>query len=103
GSGPRLTFGRGFKVDRSAVVGTVLALDEWLTADHDARWESYRVRAERLAQGLGATTAQSPLAEPLIPEPVTSLVLEVGDRANALADELAAGDPSIVCVPMDGK
>jgi len=102
-SGQHLIFGRAFKLDRSSVVGTVLALEEWLATDHDARWESYRVRAERLAEELGGSTAQFTLDERLIPEPVNSLVVDVGDRADALAGELAAGDPSIVCVPMDGK
>ncbi len=102
-SGQHLIFGRAFKMDRSAVVATVLALEEWLATDHDARWASYRARGERLAAELGGTTAQFTLDERLIPEPPNSLVLDVGDRADALADELAAGDPSIVCVPMDGK
>jgi len=102
-SGPHLIFGRAFKLDRGAVVGTVLALEEWLSTDHDARWESYRVRAERLAAELDGTTAQFTLDERLIPEPVNSLVLDVGDRAGACAEELAGGDPSIVCVAMDGK
>lgn len=102
-SGQHLIFGRAFKLDRSAVVGTVLALEEWLNADHAARWESYRVRAERLAEKLGGETAQFTLDERLIPEPVNSLVLDAGERADALADELAAGDPCIVCVPMNGK
>jgi L-seryl-tRNA(Ser) seleniumtransferase len=102
-SGPHLIFGRAFKLDRSAVVGTVLALEEWLALDHDARWRSYRERAERLAGELGGTTAQFTLDERLVPEPPNSLVLEVGERARELAETLAAGDPSIVCVPMDGK
>ena len=38
-SGQHLIFGRAFKMDRSAVVGTVLALEEWLAMDHDARWD----------------------------------------------------------------
>src|SRR5262249_54541743 len=102
-SGPHLIFGRAFKMDRSAVVATVLALEEWLAADHDARWASYRERAERLAAELGGTTAQFTLDERLVPESPNSLVLDVGERADALAAELAAGDPSIVCVPMEGK
>jgi L-seryl-tRNA(Ser) seleniumtransferase len=102
-SGPHLIFGRAFKLDRSAVVGTVLALEAWLGTDHDARWESYRVRAERIADELGGTTAQFTLDERLIPEPVNAFVLDAGDRAGAFADELAAGDPSIVCAPLDGK
>ena len=99
-SGPHLIFGRAFKLDRSAVVGTVLALEEWLRMDHDARWQSYSERAERLAAELGGSVAQFTLDERLIPEPVNSFVV---DGAPELADELAAGDPSIVCVPMEGK
>jgi L-seryl-tRNA(Ser) seleniumtransferase len=102
-SGPHLIFGRAFKLDRGAVVGTVLALEEWLALDHDARWASYRDRAERLAAELGGDVVQFTLDERLVPEPPNSLVLDVGARADALADELAAGDPSVVCVPMDGK
>jgi L-seryl-tRNA(Ser) seleniumtransferase len=102
-SGEHLIFGRAFKLDRSAVVGTVFALEEWLALDHDARWQSYRERAERLASELGGTVAQFTLDERLIPEPPNSLVLDVGPRADELAETLAAGDPSIACVPMDGK
>lgn len=102
-SGPHLIFGRAFKLDRGAVVGTVLALEEWLAADHASRWDSYRVRAERLAEELGGETAQFTLDERLVPKPVNSLVLDAGERASGFAAELAAGDPSIVCVPLDGK
>jgi D-glucosaminate-6-phosphate ammonia-lyase len=99
-SGPHLIFGRAFKLDRSAVVGTVLALEEWLHMDHDARWQSYRERAERLAAELGGGVAQFTLDERLIPEPVNSFYVE---GPPELADTLAAGNPSVVCVPMEGK
>jgi L-seryl-tRNA(Ser) seleniumtransferase len=102
-SGQHLIFGRAFKLDRSAVVGTVLALEEWLVLDHDARWASYKERAEQLAAELGGTIAQFTLDERLVPEPANSFVLDVGEGAEELAAELAAGDPSIVCVPLDGK
>jgi L-seryl-tRNA(Ser) seleniumtransferase len=104
-SGPHLIFGRAFKMDRSAVVGTVLALEEWLAMDHDARWESYRARAERLAAELGtsASVAQFTLDERLVDEAPNSLVVDAGGREEELAAELMAGSPSIVCVPMDGK
>jgi D-glucosaminate-6-phosphate ammonia-lyase len=102
-SGPHLIFGRAFKMDRSAVVATVLALEEWLAMDHDARWASYRTRAERLAAEVGGATAQFTLDERLIPEPPNSLVVDAGGREDEIAAELAAGDPSVVCVPMDGK
>jgi L-seryl-tRNA(Ser) seleniumtransferase len=102
-SGQHLIFGRAFKLDRSAVVGTVLALEEWLRLDHDARWASYNERAERLAAELGGTTAQFTLDERLVPERPNALVLDVGARAHDLAADLADGDPSIICVAMEGK
>ena len=102
-SGKHRIFGRAFKMDRGAVIGTVLALEEWLAMDHDARWTSYRARAERLAAELGGTTAQFTLDERLIPEPVNAFVVDAAGREDELADVLAAGNPSIVCVPMDGK
>jgi L-seryl-tRNA(Ser) seleniumtransferase len=104
-SGPHLIFGRAFKMDRSAVVGTVLALEEWLAMDHDARWWSYRTRGERLASelGEGASLAQFTLDERLVDELPNSLVVDAGGREDELAAALAEGSPSIVCVPMDGK
>ena len=84
----------------------MLALEEWLALDHDARWASYRTRGERLASELGdtASVAQFTLDERLISEgPPNSLVVDAGGRGAELADELAAGNPSVVCVAMEGK
>jgi L-seryl-tRNA(Ser) seleniumtransferase len=104
-SGPHLIFGRAFKMDRSAVVGTVLALEEWLSMDHDARWASYRTRGEALAAALGdgASLAQFTLDERLVEESPNSLVVDAGGREDELARALSDGSPSIVCVPMEGK
>jgi D-glucosaminate-6-phosphate ammonia-lyase len=111
-SGPHLIFGRAFKLDRSAVVATVVALEEWLGMDHEARWASYRTRAERLAAELADIpnarpgAAQFTLDERLVPESPNSLVLELGgplaEHEDELAASLAAGSPSIACVAMDG-
>ena len=112
-SGQHLIFGRAFKLDRSAVVATVVALEEWIAMDHVARWRSYRERGARLAEDLAGLPdalpdlAQFTLDERLVPEPPNSLVLDLSGRLagreEELADVLAAGNPSIVCVPMDGK
>ena len=53
-SGPWRTFGRAFKLDRSAVVATVVALEEWLAVDHEARWRGYEALARELAALCGA-------------------------------------------------
>jgi len=99
-SGPHLIFGRVFKMDRSAVVGTVLALEEWLSLDHAARWSSYRARGERLASELGHGAS---LAQFTLDESPNSLVVDVGGREEELARALMEGSPSIVSIPMEGK
>lgn len=105
-SGRYLTFGRPFKMDRTTIVATVLALQEWLTMDHDARWASYgrRVLALQAAladlPGLHARPAQFTLDERLIDAAPNALVLRPGSAAAATAmeDALATGTPRLLCV-----
>lgn len=107
-SGPYRRFGRAFKMDRQTVVATVVALDEWLTLDHQARWASYRRQVETLRDGLRhlphatLTPMSFTMDERLIPEPVNSLVIAFSpDAPRSAADIdriLAAGNPSIRCI-----
>ncbi|MFN0182020.1 MAG: aminotransferase class V-fold PLP-dependent enzyme [Gemmatimonadales bacterium] len=104
-SGPHLTIGRVFKLDRQTVVGVVAAFEEWRAADHQARWARYA----RLVEGLRARLAGLPgvktearyftMDERLVPDPVNSLVLELaaGHRLThaELGRFLAEGNPSI--------
>lgn len=110
--GPYRIFGRAFKLERTAVAATVLALAEWLEADPEARWAGYRARAEALLElvadlpGLDATLAGWTLDEHLVDEPVNAVAIRrpgstQGD-AELRAAELAAGRPSIRCMPVDG-
>ena len=55
-SGPYRRFGRAFKMDRQTVVATVVALEEWLAMDHDARWQGYRRQVENLLRGVGKSS-----------------------------------------------
>ena len=107
-SGPYRRFGRAFKLDRHAVVATVLALEEWLTMDHEARWERYRRQAENLRGRLAGlpnltlTPMCFTMDERLIPEPVNCLVVgfapESGVSAEQVSQTLTCGNPSIRCV-----
>jgi len=106
-SGPHLTIGRVFKIDRQTVVGVVTAFEEWRAADHPARWARYAKLVEQLRGHLaglpGVTTAARyfTMDERLVPDPVNSLVLELaaGHRLThaALGRHLAEGNPSIAC------
>jgi L-seryl-tRNA(Ser) seleniumtransferase len=107
-SGPYRRFGRAFKLDRHAVVATVLALEEWLAMDHAARWAGYARQVERLGAdladlpGLRLTPLCFTMDERLLPEPVNCLHLRFGpgveQTVEAVAAELAAGDPAIRCI-----
>jgi L-seryl-tRNA(Ser) seleniumtransferase len=107
-SGPYRRFGRAFKMDRQLVVATVLALEEWLTMDHDARWQGYRRQVENLRaelEGLAGATSQPmcfTMDERLVPDPVNCLVVEFDPAADKSAEQiartLACGNPSIRCI-----
>jgi D-glucosaminate-6-phosphate ammonia-lyase len=105
-SGSRLNFGRPLKLDRTTIVGTVLALEEWLEMDHEARWAGYARRVEALRDvladvaGISTRALQFTLDERLVAEAPNALVVEPQEAgaAAAIEDALAAGDPSILCV-----
>jgi L-seryl-tRNA(Ser) seleniumtransferase len=107
-SGPYRTYGRPFKLDRQTVVGVVVAFEEWLALDHEARWAQYARHVDRLESALCGSSGVRLLRrcftmdERLAPEPVNSLVLEIdpslGRTPLELGDALAAGTPSIACV-----
>jgi L-seryl-tRNA(Ser) seleniumtransferase len=107
-SGPYRRFGRAFKLDRQTVVATVVALEEWLTMDHAARWVGYRQMVERLASGLAGlphatlTPMCFTMDERLIPRPVNCLVVTFQPgaprTAAQVAQALAGGNPSIRCI-----
>ena len=112
-SGTYLTFGRVFKLDRSTVVATTVALQEWTELDHEARWRGYAQRADGLVDRLrdvprdvaAVMSACFTLDERIVDDPVNSLVISLTDQradAGALAARLAAGTPSIRSVP-DGR
>jgi D-glucosaminate-6-phosphate ammonia-lyase len=96
-SGEWRTFGRAFKLDRATIVATVAALEEWLAMDHDARWEGYGAVARELQSALGGSLRQFTLDERLIEDPLVNAVVVEG--AGRLADQLAAGDPSVRAMP----
>jgi hypothetical protein len=95
-------------MDRQTVVATVLALEEWLTMDHEARWQGYRRQVENLRAHLTGlpnvtlTPMSFTMDERLILEPVNCLVVDFAPDSGTSADEvsrkLARGNPSIRCV-----
>ena len=105
-SGNVLKYGRPLKMDRQTIVAVVVALEEWLETDHEARLSRYARLVGLLKDKLEGLPGVRPtpmcftMDEQLVPEPVNCLVLEfdravTGTTASVLADRLAAGSPSI--------
>src|SRR5262249_32806971 len=108
-SGKYLKYGRPLKMDRQTIVAVVVALEEWLKTDHDARFANYVRQAELLRgkladlRGLTLTPMCFTMDERLVPDPVNALVIEFDKKTSGLtaseaADKLAAGDPCILAV-----
>ncbi len=107
-SGKYLSFGRPFKLDRHIIVATVVALEEWLSMDHKARWQSYGrkvetiMRALRGVRGVSLTPQYFTMDERLEPHPINCLAIGFEARSGLTApqvcDALAAGDPRIATV-----
>src|SRR5579862_6373123 len=105
-SGKYLTYGRPFKLDRHTIVGTVVALEEWLAMDHEARWKSFARRADELAQllrdvrGLSLQPMHFTMEERLEQGQVNCLVIRADD-VQRIAGRLADGTPSIAAIVQD--
>ncbi len=95
--GPPRTIGRAMKLDRQEVFAVVAALREWMSMDHQARFNAYRQRAERLQSALaGIPHTQTALhGEPATGVRVTYDPRAVRKTTAQIAEELKAGNPSI--------
>jgi len=100
-SGEWRTFGRAFKLDRSTIVATLAALEEWLAMDHPARLARSASLATGLAERLGSLPdarvelAQFTLDERLVSDGPVNAVLLRGREPARLEARLARGDPSV--------
>jgi uncharacterized pyridoxal phosphate-dependent enzyme len=104
-SGPFVKFGRTFKQDRQTIVGTLMALREWLEMDHQERFAQYRSRVKTIASylegmpGVQTEPMQFTMQENLEPEPVNCLDVRIDPRvrpsAAAVSEGLSDGHPSI--------
>lgn len=92
-SGPWRTFGRAWKLDRSTVVATVAALEEWMACDHAARLAGYARSAARLADLVGGTVCQFTVDERVL-EAGPFNAVRVANAAGVVG-ALAALDPSV--------
>jgi len=94
---PYRALGRPMKLDRQEIIAVVVALQEWLTMDHQTRFDSY----ERRVKGLQRALQGTPNME-ITPDgsPVTGLRIALDEKALGktvaeVADALRKGNPSI--------
>jgi L-seryl-tRNA(Ser) seleniumtransferase len=108
-SGKYLKFGRPLKMDRQTVIAVLVALEEWLAMDHDARFTAYRRQVEMLKQqvsslkGVKAEPKCFTMDERFVDEPVNCLLLTLdgaknGKSAPDVARRLEACNPPILAV-----
>lgn len=108
-SGRYLKYGRPLKMDRQTIVAVVVALEEWIAADHPARFRNYVRQVEMLRDrlaglpGLRLTPVNFTMDEQFIAEPVNCLAIDfdkaaAGRSAAEAAETLAAGSPSILAI-----
>lgn len=112
-SGVYRIFGRPFKMGRCEVVAVLLALENWLNEDHDARWRSYAERVRMIhesvpdVQGVRAQAAFFTMDERLEDDPINCLALHFSKdaklSADLVAERLSDGMPSIASIPLNDK
>jgi len=113
-SGPVLRFGRAFKLDRFTLIGTLVALEEWFSMDHQARWAGYARAVEVIAEGVwgvpGVTAEPKffTMEETLEKKPVNCLHVTFDSKkfprsAADVHQSLREGNPRVVVHLVDGS
>jgi D-glucosaminate-6-phosphate ammonia-lyase len=111
-SGKYLTFGRPWKMDRHTIVATVVALEEWLAMDHEARWTGYREKVAAMRSllsvvpGICTEPKYFTMDERLLDDPVNCMTIACpggGAQVEKISADLLAGDPSIATVVLEDK
>ncbi len=102
GDRPR-SIGRSMKVDRQEIVGMVVALEEWLTMDHEGRILGLMSKARIIRRGVEDIAGVSTDVDRLESHAAAALTVALDPKVisvsgHAVADELASGTPSILVV-----
>jgi len=94
---PHRTFGRPMKLDRQEIIAVVVALREWMTMDHQARFESYERRVRSLQRELeGIPNIEvTPQGSPVTGLNITVDEKVLGKTAAEIVNALQEGTPSI--------
>jgi seryl-tRNA(Sec) selenium transferase len=91
-----MPWGRAHKLDRIAIVATVAALEEWLTADHEDRVIEYRRRASVVQDGVSGIAGVDATASDDGNYVEVTLSAPVTKTAEQVVSELDAGEPRVM-------
>lgn len=105
-SGKYLKLGRPLKMDRQTIIAVLVALEEWLTMDHEARFAAYRRQVEMLERRLKGLKGMKlepkcfTMDERFVDEPVNCLLITFnsGKSAREVALGLESSNPPILAI-----
>ncbi len=103
------TIGRGLKVSKEDMVAMLVALELYLSRDHEADWREWEARIELIRRSLSAL--QGVVVEryiPAIANQIPHLRIKwdqhiVGISPSDVTQRLRAGDPSIELIPVPSE
>ncbi len=92
--------GRGMKLDRQEVMGTVVALQRWLTMDHKVRLQAQQIRIQGLVDELNKLKGvKAKIAGERMGIPTSTYVTlnqeKLSVKANEVVETLKNGDPRV--------
>ena len=97
---PYRSFGRPLKLDRQEIIGVVIALQEWMAMDHEARFASYDRRVKNLRKEFeGVANVETTPQPESGPAQNLRLTLDedaLGKTAADIANSLQEGNPRIL-------
>lgn len=105
-SGKYLKLGRPLKMDRQIVIAVLVALEEWLATDHQARFAAYQRQVHMLkaqlagAKGVRLEPKCFTMDERFVDEPVNCLLISFDGNGSAqdIARQLEEANPSILAI-----
>lgn len=97
---PYRSFGRPLKLDRQEIIGVVIALQEWMAMDHEARFATYDKRVKNLQKAFEGVDNVEAIPQPESgPAQNLRLTLDetaLGKTAADIAAALKEGNPRIL-------
>ncbi|MBC8235037.1 aminotransferase class V-fold PLP-dependent enzyme [bacterium] len=97
---PYRSFGRPLKLDRQEIIGVVIAIQEWVAMDHEARFANYDKRVKNLQKGFeGVANVEATPQPENGPAQNLRLTLDetaLGKTAADIANTLKEGNPRIL-------